>query len=572
MRRFSTGFLVAVSLVLGLAWLHDAKAEWVWQQAGPPGAGEGLSALAIDKDNPDLIYFAGNSTVWVSDDGGETFNIVVQLARSLTRRSSDGDSDSDDEWNPDDESDDETPERLDQNQDMSRTSTTTTLGDDEPNISRREKRMAAKALSKRQSITRLRIIRDRVYVCGARGLVSFPRHARSYTIPRTEWMGRKSPVLDVAPREDGGLWVATSNGLYEVDKNGTTRSVAGTLSQDTVTRLVMGKQLLIGSESGVWSASQDGLIRVAALPRRRVIRDMLVYRSNLWVLTKDQLLRFDQNTFALREIISLFGGHRLAVGRDLKLWIAADSGVWTLGGSGSLEPARAGLSQALFKDIVSTSEGAHPLWVAGRGGAWRLTTEIQRVLSERARKIDGVLKNIPSAYAVIEQVQKLHRVHEDQLEQWRNLAATSWMLPKVDLNYIPIRRRVEWLSFLPTLGTYVIDEVRVLPVDDEFRVIAHWELFPPLFALLDRGIGGQDSGFSEEVKRSYLHTERLRRRTSPLYAAWIQALVKVKTSTPNNIRRALRERLELRRLSADLDAITGGHFSQFSKISQGEHL
>ena len=118
----------------------------------------------------------------------------------------------------------------------------------------------------------------------------------------------------------------------------------------------------------------------------------------------------------------------------------------------------------------------------------------------------------------------------------------------------------------------MFDEVRVLPIDDELRVVAYWELFPPLYALLDRGEGSADSGFNEELKRRYRHTERVRRRTSPLYAAWLRALVQVKTSTPKNIRRALRERLELRRLSADLDAMTGGHFSQFSKISEGEHL
>ena len=486
MRRFSKGFLVAVCLIFGLTWLHDAQAGWVWQQAGPPGAGEGLSALIIDEDDPNIIYFAGESTVWVSDDGGESFNIIIQLARSLTRRTSDGESESGDEWNPDNETDDDdAPSRLDQTQDLSRTSTTT-LGDDERGTSRRAKKQAAKAISKRQSITRLRIIGDRVFVCGARGLVSFPRSARAYTLPRAEWMGRKEPVLDVAPRSGGGLWIATADGLHEVETTGASRSVAGMLSQGVVTRLLEGKELLIGSETGVWTSNKEGLVRVAALPRRRIIRDMLLDTNNLWVLTKDQLFRFDHSTFTLREVISLYGGHRLAVGRDNKLWIAADSGIWSLGGSGSLEPARAGLSQARFRDIAATSTGAHPLWVVGRGGAWRLTTEVQRVLSERARKIDSVLKNIPSAYAVIEQVQRIHRVHDDQINEWRSQVATSWMLPKVDLNYTPIRRRVEWLSLLPTLDTYVFDEVRVLPIDDELRVVAYWELFPPLFALLDR--------------------------------------------------------------------------------------
>jgi hypothetical protein len=543
----------------------------VWQQAGPPGAGDGLSAIAVDQDDPNVVYFAGASTVWVSDDGGETFNIVVQLGRALTRRTASSDSENQDtDWD-DSEADENDPAPLDQGFDMSRNNDDALEEEDGPQ-DRRAKKEAIKALVKRNSITRLRILGDRVYVCGARGLVSFPRQTRTFTVPKTEWMGRKEMVLDVAPRQGGGLWIATRKGLHELEPGGGGRAVPGMLGQAVVTRLLSKDGLMAASDSGVWTASAQGFMRGAVLPRRRIIRDMIVSRGNLWALTKDQLFRFDAKTLNLREIITFYGGRRLSIGRQGKLWVAGDSGIWTLGDAGSLEPSRAGLGQALFRDIVSTREGPHPLWVVGRGGAWRLTTEVQRVLSERARRIDAVVKDIPTAYAVMEQIQRIHRVHSEQLNTWRSQMATAWLLPKVDLNYTPVRRRVEWLSFLPTLNSNVIDEVRILPLDDEFRVFAYWELSPPLYALLDRGEGGQDSGFNEELKRSYTETERLRRRTSPIYAAWLHALVKVRTSSPNNIRRALRERLELQRLSADLDALTGGHFSHFRKISQGEHL
>lgn len=543
----------------------------MWQQAGPPGAGDGLSAIAVDQDDPNVVYFAGASTVWVSDDGGETFNIVVQLGRALTRRTTSDDSeDQDTDWE-EAENDDDDPAPLDQTFDMSRNSATSLDEADGPQ-DRRAKKEASKVLAKQNSISRLRILGDRVYVCGARGLVSFPRQTRTYTVPRAEWMGRKEAVLDVAPRQGGGLWIATREGLHEFEPQGVSRAVPGMLGQGVVTRLLPDQTLMAASDSGVWTAAEQTFVREAVLPRRRIIRDMILNRGNLWALTKDQLFRFDAKTFDLREVITFYGGRRLSIGRQGELWLAADSGIWTLGDSGSLEPSRTGLGQALFRDIASTSEGPHPLWVVGRGGAWRLTTEVQRVLSERARRIDSVVKGIPSAYAVMEQIQRVHRIHSDQLSAWRSQMATAWLLPKVDLNYTPVRRRVEWLSFLPTLNTNVIDEVRILPLDDEFRVVAYWELSPPIFALLDRGEGSQASGFNEALKRSYTHTERLRRRTSPIYAAWLQALVKVRTSSPKNIRRALRERLELQRLSADLDALTGGHFSHFRKISQGERL
>jgi hypothetical protein len=569
MARYSLGLLLAVILLVGASWPSVAFSAWVWQQAGPVGSTDGLTAIAIDPDDPQLVYFAAGSTIWISDDGGDTFRIVANHGRSLRRRAV---TESDETEADDDEFSEEAyddPAPLDQRFDLSGFPGSN-VEDQPAEKSRRRKDKVAAVAARLPSISRLRLLGDRVYVCGARGVSSFERSARSLTLTRAEWMGKKEPVFDVIGRAGGGLWVATAEGLQEVTPDGSARSVPGQLGQEIVTRILSAPHLLVASESGIWTGTPSGFIRRAILPRRRIIRDMALDRSDLWLLTQDQLLRFDLARMSLQEVISVAGGRRLTFGREGKLWIATDSGVWKLGAGSSLSPIRAGLRDANFNDIAATSDGPYPLWVVGRGGAWRLTTEVERVLSARAREMKAAMEGFPTAFEVLERAQWARRVHPDQVGDWRKRLATAWMLPQVRLTYIPIRRRIEWRSLLPSLGSHVIDEVRILPVDDEFRLIANWEVLPALFALLGRG--GLDSVdiFNEQVKRSYRDVERIRRRVTPIYGAWLKAAIQFRTSRPANLRQAATARLALEQLSADLHALTGGWFGQYVEFEKGD--
>jgi hypothetical protein len=296
---------------------------------------------------------------------------------------------------------------------------------------------------------------------------------------------------------------------------------------------------------------------------------MLVQGGKVWVLRGGQLLRFDATQYRLLEVQSIPGARRLAVGRQGEVWIVTDAGLWERSESGAITRVGRELRDPNLSDIVAVPTGPYPMWVVGRGGAWRLTTEVARIMSERGRTINRALEGLPSVMAVLSEAARQHGVHADQLEAWRGRLATAWLLPQVDLDYSSKRRRVEWHSFVPALEGHVTDEVRVLPVDDEFRIMAHWEFLPPLMALLDRGgLDGSD-GFRDEVTRSVDRVEQVRRRVGPVYAAWLRAVVRHRTMQPANARQALADRLALAQLHADLAALTGGWFKQFDVLKKG---
>ena len=107
----------------------------------------------------------------------------------------------------------------------------------------------------------------------------------------------------------------------------------------------------------------------------------------------------------------------------------------------------------------------------------------------------------------------------------------------------------------------IIDEVRVFPLDDEFRVMATWELFPVLFPMLERGGGSIDSTVQTELKRIYRAQMRLRRELIPKYHAWVRNRAIMASTTPRNVRTAVRDILLSQQLEADLSVFTEGWFS-----------
>jgi hypothetical protein len=76
--------------------------------------------------------------------------------------------------------------------------------------------------------------------------------------------------------------------------------------------------------------------------------------------------------------------------------------------------------------------------------------------------------------------------------------------------------------------------------------------------------------FNEQVKRSYRDVERIRRRVTPIYGAWLKAAIQFRTSRPANLRQAATARLALEQLSADLHALTGGWFGQYVEFEKGD--
>src|SRR5262245_6637403 len=62
--------------------VRAAEPSDVWEPAGPIATSAGMTAVATDPDDPKVVWLGSATTVWVSDDEGQTFHLVLQLSRA----------------------------------------------------------------------------------------------------------------------------------------------------------------------------------------------------------------------------------------------------------------------------------------------------------------------------------------------------------------------------------------------------------------------------------------------------------------------------------------------------------
>ena len=199
--------IMIVVALCGLLWSAQASATLVWDQVGPANAAEGLSSLEFDPADPQILWVGGSGRVWVSDDGGTTFHLVLQITTYRRSKSSleDAKKESEDPTTGD-STDDEADEisLIDGGRGATRSSVV-------KRASRKQARLLV-ASRIRGGISRIRLIGDRLYVCSTRGLWSISRKARRLGSERVELNGRKAVVTDIA-RSGKSLLVATASGL-----------------------------------------------------------------------------------------------------------------------------------------------------------------------------------------------------------------------------------------------------------------------------------------------------------------------------------------------------------------------
>ena len=60
--------------------VHAAEPSEVCEPAGPIATSAGMTAVATDPDDPKVVWLGSATTLWVSDDEGQTFHLVLQLS------------------------------------------------------------------------------------------------------------------------------------------------------------------------------------------------------------------------------------------------------------------------------------------------------------------------------------------------------------------------------------------------------------------------------------------------------------------------------------------------------------
>jgi len=551
----------------------SARAQLAWEPVGPISTSVGMTAVATDPDDPKVIWLGSASSVWVSDDDGQSFNLVLQLSRAsgLVRETGSQPIDPSDEEElqqqleeelgelTEDELEDLPQLQIDTEGDAGgRSSEDEGFNEDGDFVEDRT------GVVERFGVVRLRVIGDKVHVCTSRGLFTLARSARRIGTGRELRFGRRIAVNDVAVSPDGQLWVATDVGLYNIGADGIGRLARG-LEEDLEVRTVVLAEgrLVLATSRGLRFGSRtlDGFERFSLGGRDSGLEDLLVEpEGRVLVSGADQVARLlarPGETTLVEDIQQVPGASRLALGRDGTRWAVGRLGAWRWHPDEGWQRRSEGLFDRRLVDAAPGLGGTAHLWVVGRSGAWRLVTEEARVyVSAAARLAEKALEGWPSDDEVLRWATDARGVRLEEVDAWALEERLSWLVPRVELRFSWNRLRFEDYLFIPALDRRLLDRVDVRPRGDDWLVLARWDVMPALLVALD----GSRSIFETTRARARRQLERVREVVMPLYQTWTKKKIDEVTTEPKDVRAAVRDILMRQQLEADLHVYTQGRF------------
>lgn len=586
-RRGSLPLLPLMGLLMGL-WLGaspGARAALVWDRVGPAVHGEGLTAVVADPDNPSVAWVAGGGSMWVTDDAGATWSLVLTLPGRVGRQPDADEAAGDAGQGGDTRGTPGTSGELDDNVEIVEDDSGNEYTEDGTNVDDLDQpgtsgplvggaggaRAVAPTPQELEAaigsrVTRLRVLRDRVYAATGRGLWWVPRAARGAGAGREIRFGRREVVLDVAWSNPHQLWIATTRGLLQGGLEAVALPVFGPLGNQIVYALHPAPGgLAVAAEDGLWRQTEGGFVRLGlALGGAPLDLTAGPGPAQMTVLTRQAAHVVSMPSSVLQRSVQVPTAARASVGRGGALWVVGPSGAWVEQPQGGFAPRRDGLTDLRLADLaVPRGQGPVFLWVVGRFGVARLVTEVERVWSQRAREVAAPGDGLPSAWETVEAANRARGADFDAIGTWRETATTAWLLPQVQLWYQNRAERFEARPFIPTLGRQILDEVHVVPSYNEFKVMVIWDLGAAFLAVgAHDGLG--DAGTRAVVRAAILARRDVRERVVPLYNEWRAAQVRQAATAPPSVRAAIRDQLKLEHMEADLYAITDGWFPQLA--------
>jgi hypothetical protein len=188
---------------------------------------------------------------------------------------------------------------------------------------------------------------------------------------------------------------------------------------------------------------------------------------------------------------------------------------------------------------------------------WRLVPESARVYQSQLDALTTrALAGYPTSEETVRWALDARGVTLAQVDGWVTEERLSWLLPKVELTLQAYRSRDEDYLFIPAVERRILDAVEVKPLDDQFRIMAWWDVMPAMLAAVE----GASPRVEAARVRARKQQERVREVILPLWQTWAKKRMDYETSEPESTRLALRELLALARLEADLHVYTGGRF------------
>jgi len=370
-----------------------ALADWVWAESGPLGR-EDLQAVAIDPQDPHVVWAADTSGVWVTDDAGESWQAVVQIVPpsllqmppflpGLDGDQRNGARDDGDGFNA-------APMSADDVQDSEDSSSRSSLSSMRSSATGSSlRRQSSNAVLIREAKTiRLRVIDDDVYLCTGRGLWAVARSARALGAERRIRFGRQSAVFDITKSPNGTIFLATANGLRTLTPDGASYPVSGALGRmPVVTLLALSHRVLAATKGGLWWGDVEGFSRLSLTGSQGIVVDLVrdpLTDHRVAAATGSKVLLLSllpQAPAEVQEIWMVPGATRLAWSSSGELWAAGAFGVssWSGKGDDDWRLKNAGLRDRNITALAAPAKGHAKIWFSGGGGLFRRVPERERL-------------------------------------------------------------------------------------------------------------------------------------------------------------------------------------------------
>lgn len=547
--------------------------DLVWEPIGPTTTSAGMTAVLTDPEDARVVWVGSLTSVWVSEDSGATWNLVLQLSRASGIVRENGEEPV--EANPDEP--DVTPdgEDVDDIEDLQfedeivvdpRTGRVSRDSPDDPDDGEdgnsdddTDQDDDGRAVA-RFGVIRMRIMADRVWVCTSRGLWSIARSARRTGTGTELRFGRRLGVNDVARGADKKFYMATERGLWVLGDDGLGKQVRGVEEELDVRAIGVAKgKLVLATSRGLRVGDGERFDRVPlGVKDEAGLEDALVEPDGRVALAgANNVYRLDQAVNVVDEVWPVPGASRLAVGREGRLWAVGPRGAWKFSQEEGWVRVVEGLFDRRLRDVAPSDAGDVHLWVVGRAGLWRLVPETSKVYESQLEALSQrALKGYPSSDETVRWATEARGVKLEEVDSWVVEERLSWLLPRVELTLRAFRQRNEDFTFIPDVDRRILDAVEVRPVDDQFRIMATWNVLPAMLAAIE----GSNPRIEAARSRARKEQERVREVVLPLWQTWAKKRMEYVSTQPESVRDAMRSLLGLARLEADLHVYTGGRF------------
>jgi len=428
---------------------------------------------------------------------------------------------------------------------------------------------------KNDTINSINISNQGAFICTTNGL--FRSDDKGLNWKRIfKGVGKKeNDVSHIAFSGDKRIYIGTGSGLFMSNDNGLTWQKDGSESGSFNIRWVefMDGIVFLAAEKGVYKNSGSGWKRtfVTGTEDKEYDSDItdesqeamkpvnsIAAHNDIVLLATDSGIFESQNKGETWNRFNQEGLISLHVSRLLfqnELYAATDKGVFIYSEkSDSWRPLYKGMNTKDIRGITMDIGG--DLWAATKKGLYKaiksnaILGAENSLLESKRQVILSTFENEPCIRDVQEAAIKYAEVHPDKIKAWRESAKKKALLPNVSVGldrYVTDywhwdsgtnpdtlqkgKDAVSWdISMSWNMGELIWN-------DDQTSIDTRSKLMVEL-----------RDDIMDEVTRTYFERRRLQ--------------IEMLTSPPQDLKLSLEKELRLQELTADIDALTGGYFSE----------